>query len=210
MFDLPFFILFLFVLLFAVQALRRHQFNWFWFAVAIWLALGLFSGSVLPNILGITEWFNAYLAHFYVFLGSIFFFLNGTFRLPERVATWQAPQAGGYLTLLAVSGLCVHLAFGALLILTWWVYPQGYSAMLPAQLLAMYVFDPMFWYGAQALLMLLFALHRQIRRDGMDVFSLAQIQVGMLLALLWQTLYVMNAYRWLPNLLRWLWFNVLK
>lgn len=210
MFDFPFLIIILFVLLFFVQTLRRHQFNWFWFAVAIWLALGLLSARILPNVLGITHLTNAYLTHFYVFVGSVFFFLNSTFRLPERPATWQAPQAGGYLTLLAVSGLCLHLAFGMMLILTWWVYPQGYSAMLPAKLLAMYVFDPMFWYGAQALLMLLFALHRQIRRDRFDVFSLAQIQAGVLLALLWQTLYVMNAYRWLPNLLRWLWFNILK
>lgn len=208
MFDFPFLIIILFVLLFFVQTLRRHQFNWFWFAVAIWLALGLLSARILPNILGITHLTNAYLAHGYVFVGSIFFFLNSTFRQPERAATWHAPQAGGYLTLLAISGLCLHVAFVIMWILTWWTYPQGYSAMLPAKLLAMYVFDPFFWFGMQFLLMLLFALHRAIRRDALDVFSAAQIQVGVLLGLLWQSLYVMDAYRWLPRLLRWLWFNI--
>lgn len=208
MFDLPFFILFLFVLLFAVQALRRHQFNWFWFAVAIWLALGLFSGSVLPNILGITEWFNAYLAHFYVFLGSIFFFLNHVFRLPERVATWQAPQSGAYLTLLAISGLCMHLALLVFIGLAWWTYPEGYAAMLPAKLFAMYALDPVFWYGTQFFLALIFVAHRKLSRDPLHVFSLQQIQVGVLLCLLWQFLYVTNGHVWLPRLLLWLWWQV--
>ncbi|QMT30388.1 hypothetical protein [Alysiella filiformis] len=207
MLDFPFLIICLFVFIFFVQTLRQHQFNWLWFAVAIWLVLGLFSGSVLPRVLGITQPFNLYLAHFYVFMGSIFFFLNSTFRLPERKATWHTPQVGAYLNLLAITGLCMHLAFGMLVALTWWTYPQGYAAMLPAKLFAMYALDPIFWYGTQFLLMLLFVLHRKMLGESARIFSLPQIQVGVLLCLLWQFLYVINAYVWLPRLLRWLLLN---
>lgn len=208
MLDLNLLFVLLFITLFFIQTLHKQQFNWLWFAIALWLVLGLFSAQILPRILGITQMMNLYLAHFYVFCGSVFFFLNDTQRLPERQqATWQAQTAGRLLTLLAVSGVSMHLALTLLFGIVWWHYPNGSTAIILPRLLTMYTLDPLFWYGTQMLLMILFALHRWCARDHSGIFSLQQIYAGVFLCLIWQYLYAINFYVWLSRLIQWLAFQ---
>lgn len=201
MFDINLIVLMIFALLFVGNAFRQQKFNWLWFAVAVWLVLGLWSASILPSVLGITHLTNFYLLHGYIFTGSIFFFLNDLEKLPKRTATWQGARAGNYLSLLATAGLAMHVAFILLMLLVWWLYPAGQSAMLPARLMTLYVLQPVYWWSMQAFLMLLFALHRKMVGDAIHVFSLQQVQMGVFLALVWQFLYVVDAHRWLPNLI---------
>lgn len=200
MVDFNFWVVLLFTTIFFIQALRKQQFNWLWFAVAVWLVLGLFSAQVLPRILGITQPINLYWTHFYVACGSLFFFLNDAQKLPNHTATWQAQTAGSLLTTVAISGVAMNVAAAILVALAWWSYPSGYSVILLSRLLILYTLDPLFWYGLQILLMILFALHRWIARQPATIFSLQQIYTGVFLCLIWQFLYIINFYAWLPIL----------
>ena len=192
----------LFIVFFVIQTFRHHQFQWLWFAIALWLSMGLFSAYLMPRVLGITHLFNLYLVHLYVFLGSIFFFINSAHRLPERKLTWQASQTGSWLSLFATSGVAMHSAFLMLLILISWHYPSGSTAILSARLLTLYTLDPLYWYAIQAFVMVLFALHRWIQGDAPHVFSLSQLYTGFLLCLIWQFLYLLGVYQWLSHLLQ--------
>ena len=207
MLDLNLLFVLLFITIFFIQALRKQQFNWLWFAIALWLVLGLFSAQILPRVLGITQMMNLYVAHFYVACGSVFFFLNDVEKLPEKSSTWQSQTAGRLLTLVAVSGLSMHLALAILGGLMWWEYPNGNTPFVLSRLVMMYTLDPMFWYGSQILLMILFALHRWLMGEHSTIFSLQQIYTGVFLCLIWQFLYTMNFYTWLPRLLQWLMFR---
>lgn len=199
----------LFTLIFIVQTMRRHQFQWLWFAVAVWLSLGILSGRVLPHILGITTWTNLYLVHFYAFLGSVFFFINSVEKLPKpenkqnAAQMWHSPKAGVWLTLFALSGLVMHVAFLIWSVLVWWVYPEGYTSLLLIRLLFLYVSEPVYWYSLQLLIMLIFALHRLMVREALHVFSLPQLQMGLMLCLM---LFLLKLF----NLDNYLWFLLIK
>lgn len=199
----------IFTAIFCVQAIRKHQFHWLWFAVAVWLTVGGFSAYVLPNVMGITHQANLYLVHFYIFIGSIFFFVNDVKRLPTpdregnpRVMTWHSPEVGGWLTLLAVSGVVMHAAFALLAFLLWLKYPEGYTPMFSTRLLFLYVFNPLNWYGLQLVIMALLALHRVMMREPIHVFSLAQIQMTFLICLTWFFLSILNVYQIIPLMIR--------
>ena len=106
------------------QTGRHQQFQWLWFTVVLWLVLGIFSARLLPNVLGITRMPNLFIVHFYMFMGSVFFFMNSSKRQPEksdsaRILTWQNPEAGSWLTTFAVSGAVMHAAFLSLCVLVW-------------------------------------------------------------------------------------------
>ena len=188
------------------QTGRHQQFQWLWFAVVLWLVLGIFSARLLPNVLGITRIPNLFIVHFYMFMGSVFFFMNSSKRQPEksdsaRILTWQNPEAGSWLTTFAVSGAVMHAAFLLLCVLVWLQYPRGYTAMLPAQLLKLYALDPVYWFSIQLLMMLLFAGHRLMLRQPVYVFSLGQIQGGFLLALILFFFYITNVYQYIMPLI---------
>lgn len=193
----------LFTFLFCVQTMRKHQFQWFWYAVVVWLAVGILSGRMLPNILGLTTWSNLYLIHFYAFVGSIFFFINSVERLPNpdqskpRQNTWHSPKAGAFLSLFATSSLVMHCAMILLALMVWWQYPNGYTPLLPARLFFLYALSPIYWYSIQILIIIIFILHRIITKDAWHVFSLGQLQASGLICLILFFFHILNIYEWI-------------
>lgn len=191
----------LFVLVFVVQTLHRKRFGWLLAASVLWFAamaaavwqlsqnrILMHDGSLLLTAM---EWSMA-AAHGFVFLASAVFFAGCIKKQPEtRPTAWSNTRGDVFLTLLAVSGLLMHAAFFTLSAIIWYHLPTGMSVFYPAQLLQLYLFDPVNWYGCQAVLMGLFYLHRTWLGNGRaDMFTLPQLSSGFLLALFWQYLYV--------------------
>lgn len=191
----------LFVLIFTVQTLHRKRFGWLlaasllWFAAmaaAVWQLsqsrILMHDGSLLLTAM---EWSMA-AAHGFVFIASVVFFAGSIKKLPEsNPPAWANTRGDVFLTLLAVSGVLMHAAFALLSAATWYHYPDGMSVFYPAQLLQLYLFDPINWYGCQAVLMGLFYLHRTWLGNGRaDTFTLSQLSSGFLLALIWQYFYL--------------------
>lgn len=198
--PLEYYVIGLVVVLFIWQSYRYRHFQWLWFSVVIWLVFGLFSSYLMPRVLGITHMPNLFIVQFYLFAGSIFFFLNHTHKLPvsqqdKTILTWHSPKSGVWLSTFAVSGLVMHAAFLLLLVLVWLKYPAGQTPMLFAQLFRLYALDPVYWFALQAWLMILMVLHRLILRQHLCMFSFGQIQVMFLLTLVLFFFYVINAYQ---------------
>lgn len=166
------------------QAFQHKQFQWLWFSVALWLVLGLFSARVMPHVLGITHTANAFLLPTYLFIGSIFFWLNTVERLPENPKYFQSRIHAPALTLFAISSLAIHLAFLVLVIAIGLLYPTGVSAYVAAFIVRLFL-DPINWLCLQVFLMALFAFHRRICHERVDTFSVVQIEMGFLMSFLW-------------------------
>lgn len=204
MFDFNFLLILLFIIIFFIQTLRKQQYKWLWLSIMVWISLSLVSAQILPRILGMGHLANLYLVNFYLFIGSVFFFSTGLQQVGGKVNTWQNPTAGRLLTLIAISGVSMHLSLLIFAGLVWWQYPSGNTPFVLSRLVIMYALDPLFWYGSQILLMIVFMLHRWIARESVSIFSLQQIYVGTFLCLIWQFLYTINFYVWLPKLIQWL------
>lgn len=170
--------------LFAAQAYRRGHFQWLWCAVLVWLGVGLISAMLLPKILGITHLANLYLPHFYLFIGSVFFFLNQvhTETLPSGRRYWTSRNGDVLLSLFAWANLVLHAAWA------WWglyCYAMGgVSAYVPVHWLAVYFASPLNWLLMLAVLMGVFYLHRRASQQRADWVSLRQLAGGVVLAFL--------------------------
>lgn len=165
---------------FCFATLKRHHFQWFWFAVVVWLVLGVFSARIMPNILGITTLNNLYLIHFYAFLGSIFFFINSISPLNDTKdnAYYHSPKAGSFLTLFAVSNVAMHMAFLYFLLFKW-LLPTNDEIQKTLSMsfsLMFYTLNPFHLYTLQALAILISLLHRSLTKQKWHVFSFSQIQ----------------------------------
>lgn len=178
-------------LLFVVETFRSSQLQWLWFSIAIWLFGGWFSAQLLPSILGITHWFNAYLLHFYVFVGSAFFWINSIEKQPENDtrSTWQA-NSSPLLTLLALASLAMHGGLAMLLGVIVWQYPKGLSTVFAPAVWQLYCLYPAAWWAMTVLLMVIFAGHRVAIGEKVTQFTLRQLQCGLLIALLMQLAWV--------------------
>lgn len=183
--NLSFGVLLLVTLVFVWQTFRRGQLQWLWFSVALWLVLGWFSGSLMPRVLGITHWPNAFLLHVYIFVGSVFFWLNSIHKQPENRTYWQSRDGSVFLTLLATSSLVIHCVFALLAAIIAWLYPTGLSVYAAAFVWQLYTLDPINIWAMHAFLMAVFYLHRHIQKQRADQFNLPQLQIGGLLILLW-------------------------
>ena len=73
-------------IVFAATAFRHARFQWLWFSIALWLVAGMFSGQLMPGVLGITHSANLYLVHLYICIGSVFFWLNDVSAYPPPAA----------------------------------------------------------------------------------------------------------------------------
>lgn len=180
------------VLAFAFHAIRHGALQWLWFSVAIWLALGLFSVQFLPRVLGIIHTANLYLAHFYVFVGSIFFWLNSVRKLPDehRQTPLYQGQTGAFLTLLALASLVMHLAFVLCVFLVWWWHPNALTPFLSPALLELYG-TPWLWWTFTAFIMDIFWLHRSwLNKQDAACFSATQLHIGFWLAFILQAMFV--------------------
>ncbi len=190
-------------IVFAATAFRHARFQWLWFSIALWLVAGMFSGQLMPGVLGITHSANLYLAHFYFFIGSVFFWLNDVSAYPPPAAgqpekaaprkkhkpkCWQG-QAGGLLTLFALASLVQHIALLVLAAVAWQMlhvslFPYGASAMLE-----MYALRPLVWLLFTAFSMLVARLHQMWLGQPENVFSADQIFGGITIALIMQAAY---------------------
>lgn len=170
--------------LFVSQTLLKRQWVWLAGAVVLWWLGALYSGRLLPGIFGTHKIANLYVPYLYITLASVWPLFTGWRHSAD--GRGRSLYAGSpYLSLLAVTGLLQHLAFGALVLLTAYHYPGGLSLYVWPNLLQQYLLQPTVWIVSQWLLMILFYLHRRIGGQDIGRFSLWQLQGGLLLMLLW-------------------------
>lgn len=182
-----------YIAVFLVAAYKAGEFQWLWGSVLLWAGFGIIGARLLPGVWGITHLSTLYMPQLYITLASLLFFVNRWKKLPQKQG-WQAEGADEFLSLFAVSGALMALAFAALLAMVGYRFPAGITPYVLPALLQMYVFKPVYWICSQAVLMLLFYLHhRRIMGEPANRFSSRQLQLGLLLALLFQTAYVVKA-----------------
>ena len=180
-----------YVVLFIWQAYRNEQFQWLWGSVFLWIGFGTLGARLLPGILGITHLTTLYTPHVYIAIASVFYFANNWQRMPAP-HIWYARCSSVFIGLFAVSGLLMLLSFCTLIGLTLLSYPNSLSAYILPALLQMYLFEPILWIGMQAILMVMFYVHRVvIEKRPANVFSNRQLQGAFLVTLLFQMVWVL-------------------
>lgn len=189
-FDL--WVLAVYITVFIVAAFKAGEFQWLWASVLLWLGFSVIGAQLLPGILGITYLAPLYIPHLYIALASLFFFINHWKKLPEK-GWWQAQETNGFISLFAVSGMLMTAVFLLLAFLVYLRFPTGITPYVMPALLQMYALKPAYWFVAQALIMLIFYVHRSlISKEPVTQFSGKQLQAGVLMAFLFQTAYVFN------------------
>ncbi|OSI13267.1 hypothetical protein BWD07_01415 [Neisseria canis] len=187
--DLGLWCLLLYIAVFLYTSFKEGMFQWLWASVLLWLGISVLLGKVLPGVAGLTHVTAFYVPHFYITVASLFFFVHKWFRVPEK-NVWIT-DSGVFISLFAVTGALMQVAFWCLCGLVWLNYPHGISVYILPALLQMYVLEPEYWIGMQILLILLFYLHRVVvEKQPGNVFSLGQLQSGFLLSLLFQVVWV--------------------
>ena len=190
------------MLLFGLSAWRHKQGHWLLLSVLLWSIFIYFGWTFLPDYLRwywLTAIFRSdnYLIHSYIFVGSLFFWTNNVFRLPERSTDththWRS-DAGIFLTLLALASLAMHVALGLLALVTWWEFPDGLSVYFAPVLWQLYALQPAMWWLMTLILMFIFLIHRRVMGELPDIFSLPQIYGGILLAALFQFGYIIFSF----------------
>ncbi len=180
-----------YVALFVWQAYRDEQFQWLWASVFLWIGFGVLGARLLPGILGITHLATLYTPHIYIAIASVFYFANDWQRMPAQ-NIWYARSNSVIISLFAVSGLLMLLSFCTLAGVVLLNYPNRLSAYILPALLQMYWFEPVLWMGMQAILMVMFFVHRAvIEKRPANVFSNKQLQGAFLITLLFQTVWVL-------------------
>lgn len=179
-----------YALVFLTAAFRAGQFQWLWGSVLLWAGFGIMGARLLPGIWGITHMAPLYIPHFYIVPASLFFFVNHWKKIPDA-KMWHAEGAGGFISLFAVSGMLMSMVSAALALMIYGRFPGGITPYILPALLQMYALQPHYWFGMQAVIMLVFFLHRRVLSGGTaNRFSSRQLQSGFLLALLFQTAFV--------------------
>lgn len=181
---------------FVWQAFKYAQFQWLWFAVALWLVIGIFSAKLLPGVLGVTHIANVYPLHIYLFSGSIFFWMNSVHRLPESGCLKWRSDAGALLTLFALAALVMFVASAWLALLIGIGGKEGLASYMAGRLFSLLLFDPVSWYAMCAVLMGVFWQHRRLNGETAQIFSSKQLYAGLLLALLMQAAYCLTHVFW--------------
>lgn len=182
-----------YITVFLTAVFRAGEFQWLWGSVLLWIGFGVAGARLLPGVWGITHPAPLYIPHLYITLASLFFFVNHWKRVPGK-NMWQAENANGFISLFAVSGMLMSIVSAALVLMVYSRFPGGITPyMLPA-LLQLYALKPAYWFGMQAVIMVVFYLHRKvIAGETANRFSSRQLQLGFLLALLFQTACVVAA-----------------
>ena len=179
-----------YIVLFVAAAFKSGQFQWLWAGILLWLGCSTIGAVLLPGILGITYLSPLYIPHFYITVGSLFFFVNHWQKQPEA-GRWHARDAGGFISLFAVSGMVMTGVFALIALLVYARFPTGITPYVMPVLLQMYALKPVYWFAAQGCIMLVFYLHRSLlAHEPANRFSSRQIQAGILMALVFQTAYI--------------------
>ncbi|PJO78293.1 hypothetical protein GJV52_09295 [Neisseria brasiliensis] len=171
---------------------KAEKFQWFWAAVIAWLGVGFWGAEIIPGAWGITHVGPLFIPHFYLTIGSIFFFLNHWQKTPDG-QFWQADEAHPLLSLFAVSNALMTAVFILLAGMVWYHYPEGTSIFSMPALLAFYALEPSYWFIVQLVLMAVFYVHRvKIMKQPASLFSSRQLQSGFLMLLVVQVAVVLS------------------
>lgn len=177
---------------FLIAAFRAGMFQWFWGSVLLWLGCGMIGAQLLPGIWGITHLGPLFFPHLYITAASLFFFVDHWKRRPEP-QLWQADCSHIWLGLFAVSNAVMTLAFLILAAAVWYHYPGGVSTFAAVSLFNLYALKPSNWFVMQAVIMMVFYLHRKaVAKQEACLFSAKQLQAGLFLALVFQMVTVVT------------------
>lgn len=170
---------------------KAEKFQWFWSSIILWLATGFLGAQLLPGMWGITHVGPLFIPHFYLTLGSIFFFIDDWKRIPDG-RSWQTDERYPLLALFAVSNMVLTLAWLTIVFAVWYHYPNGLSVFAVPALLKVYALNPSYWFILQLILMVVFYMHRAIiAKQPVTRFSSRQLQGGYLMVVLaWSVILV--------------------
>lgn len=183
----------IYIAVFILMTFKAGEFQWLWASILLWLGFGFIGAYLLPYVWSITHLSTIYFPQFYMTLASIFFFINHWKRVSKK-SGWQAINTGGFVSLFAVSNMLLTFSLIILLALVWSRYPTGLTPYLFSTLLQMYVFNPIHWICMQAVLMIIFYIHRHyIQHQPVNYFSSRQLQLGLFLSLVFQVAYVIQS-----------------
>lgn len=100
----------LYAAVFLFLIFRAGMLQWFWASIALWLGISVLGVKLMPGMWGMTRAAPLFIPHFYLTLGSIFFFIGYWNRKTDGNG-WQADPEHPLLGLFAVSNVSMTLAF---------------------------------------------------------------------------------------------------
>ncbi|MBD0763988.1 MULTISPECIES: hypothetical protein [Neisseria] len=181
---------FLFALLYAAVFLfmifRAGMLQWFWASIVLWLGISVLGAKLMPGMWGLAHAAPLFIPHFYLTLGSIFFFI-GHWRRKADGGGWQADAGHPLLGLFAVSNVLMTFAFAGVCVLAYYWFSGTAQVFVFSALLKLYVLKPVYWFVLQFVLIAVAYVHgRGIDGRPSFLFSGSQLRLGMLTAALMQ------------------------
>lgn len=145
-----------------------------------------FGAKLMPGIWGMTRAAPLFIPHFYLTLGSIFFFIGHWNRKTDGNG-WQADPEHPLLGLFAVSNVSMTLAFVGICALVHYCFSGTVQVFVFAALLKLYALKPVYWFVLQFVLMAVAYVHRcGIDQQPPSTFGGSQLRLGGLTAALMQ------------------------
>ncbi|MCS4533705.1 hypothetical protein [Neisseria montereyensis] len=179
-----------YITVFLVASYRSGEFQWLWGSVLLWVGFSAAGLRLLPGLWGLTHIAPLYIPHFYIALAALFFFVNHWRRSPDK-KIWYAVEADSFISLFAVSSILMSVVSFFLLLIIYSRFPSGITPYVLPAFVQMYALEPGGWFVMQGVVMAIFYLHRtMILKEPANYFSSRQLQLGFLLALIFQTAYI--------------------
>ena len=176
----------LYATVFLFMIFRAGMLQWFWASIVLWLGISVLGAKLMPGMWGLTHAAPLFIPHFYLTLGSIFFFI-GHWRRKADGEGWQADAGHPLLGLFAVSNVLMTLAFAGVCVLAYYWFSGTAQVFVFSALLKLYVLKPVYWFVLQFVLMAVAYVHgRGIDGRPSFLFSGSQLRLGMLTAALMQ------------------------
>ena len=176
----------LYAVVFLFMIFRAGMLQWFWASIVLWLGISVLGAKLMPGMWGLTHAAPLFIPHFYLTLGSIFFFIGHWRRKADREG-WQADAGHPLLGLFAVSNVLMTLAFAGVCVLAYYWFSGTAQVFVFSALLKLYVLKPVYWFVLQFVLMAVAYVHgRSIDGRPSFLFSGSQLRLGMLTAALMQ------------------------
>lgn len=171
---------------FFMMAFRSKLFLWAWGSLFLWLVFSGIGYYFLPGVWGVGSVASLLIPYFYITLAGLVFLIRcGTKEVEYQI--WQINLHHVFLSLFAVSNILLSFSFLFLVAITYYHYPSGLTLFIAPALLEMYVLNPIYWVGMQALIMAIFYVHRcVIMGQPANWLSNRQLQGGFLLSLIFQ------------------------
>ena len=176
----------LYAAVFLFMIFRAGMLQWFWASIVLWLGISVLGAKLMPGMWGLTHAVPLFIPHFYLTLGSIFFFI-GHWRRKADGNGWQADPEHPLLGLFAVSNVSMTLAFVGICALVHYWFSGTAQVFVFSALLKLYALKPVYWFVLQFVLMAVAYVHgRGIDGRSSFLFSGSQLRLGVLTAALMQ------------------------